>query len=351
MVSIVTSVYNKAKYLHRFFDSVLSQDYKNIEIVCVDNASTDDSLSIIRDYSNKDSRIKVVCLTVNKGPSDGYFNAFKNAVGEYVTVVDADDFIDRDYIGKLVYAIESVNADVAMCLNDLVWDDGRIYHKDWPTTAINVIDGSSARLLVHQLLDERSCNYFGFPMPEIGGIWNKLYRREWLVNKGIHYETNLWKWCDFVFNIKVMKQVDKLIYINTAVYHFFQSESSVTRSSCFDSSFFSKQYLAANRILEEIKNYNVPGVRNAFSVYAFRVTRDFFYYYQSYVGKEIPYCEFKGAIRELNKQPFFKALRNNIISSDISKTDKILVISLSLRTTFFYKVLLLLRSFKNKITN
>lgn len=228
-VSILTSVYNKGPWLARWFDCVCNQSFKDLEIVVVDNASTDDSPKIIAEYSARDSRIKVVTLQVNQGPSGGKNTALDNATGEYLTFADADDYMDIDYVEKLYSAIVDEKADLAVCVNDLVFPSSPSIHKEWPKEPKNIIEGENVQLLPCQLLDELSDKYFGFHMPELGATWIKMYKASILRESDIYFNNKLWIWDDFDFNIQYVQLVKKVVYINTTVYHFYQSENSATR--------------------------------------------------------------------------------------------------------------------------
>ena len=228
-VSILTSVYNKGPWLARWFDCVCGQSFKDIEIVVVDNASTDNSPQIISEYAAKDARIKVVTLMVNQGPSGGKNAALDNSTGEYLTFADADDYMDNDYVEKLYQSIKEENADLAVCVNDLVFPSSPTIHKEWPKNPKNIIQGEQVKLLPCQLLDELSDKYFGFHMPELGATWIKMYKSSIVKGNNIHFNNKLWIWDDFDFNIQYVQKVSKVVYINTTVYHFYQSENSATR--------------------------------------------------------------------------------------------------------------------------
>lgn len=101
LISIVMPVYNCEKYLKESLDSILNQTYKNIELICVDDGSTDHSLDILNFYSKKDSRLKVYTQT-NQGPSAARNKALDKAQGEYVSFVDSDDFLELNAYEILV---------------------------------------------------------------------------------------------------------------------------------------------------------------------------------------------------------------------------------------------------------
>ena len=104
MVSVIIPVYNSSKYLRECIDSVLKQTYKNLEIIIIDDRSTDDSVDIINSY--KDKRIKFIKLKKNSGVSICRNKGIDLATGEYITFIDSDDYWDIDKIKKQVKFIE-----------------------------------------------------------------------------------------------------------------------------------------------------------------------------------------------------------------------------------------------------
>lgn len=286
-ISIVSTIYNKGPWLERFFETILSQTYQNIEVVAVDNAATDNSLEIIERYASKDLRVRIVRIEKNNGPSNGFRAGLDAITGDYFTIIDADDYIDPDYIEKLYNAIKSENADVSMCVNDLVWDSGKRWHKQWPDKEKIVIDGDLVKRLPMQLLDELSDKYFGFYMPEIGAVWCKMYRTSFIRENNLNFEKDYWIWCDFVFNFDVMKKVQKLVYINTACYHFYQSEDSITRPKNMQRELKNRFLMAMNKIYDmsiEIMNPNLERASNRF--YLNQIIGITNYYY-GYYPKEV----------------------------------------------------------------
>ena len=91
LVSVIIPVYNTAPYLDACLSSVLGQSLREIEVICVDDKSTDDSLFIIRKYQAMDSRLKIIALPVNQGVSVARNRGLEEAVGDYVYFMDSDD--------------------------------------------------------------------------------------------------------------------------------------------------------------------------------------------------------------------------------------------------------------------
>ncbi|WP_424244598.1 glycosyltransferase involved in cell wall biosynthesis [Elusimicrobium posterum] len=113
LISIIVPVYNAEKYLSKCLDSILSQTYKNLEIIIINDGSTDNSPDICAKYALKDTRIKLINQE-NKGAGAARNTGISNALGAYFTFIDADDYIDADLVMELTNAIEA-NVDFVMC--------------------------------------------------------------------------------------------------------------------------------------------------------------------------------------------------------------------------------------------
>ena len=100
-VSVIIPVFNTEKYLRKCLNSVCNQTLKDIEIICVNDSSTDDSLEILKEYAAKDERIKLINFIENKGAAAARNAGIDIARGEYIGFVDCDDYIDLDFYEKL----------------------------------------------------------------------------------------------------------------------------------------------------------------------------------------------------------------------------------------------------------
>ncbi len=111
-ISVIIPVYNCAQLLAKCLDSVCGQTLRDLEIVCVNDASTDNSLAILQEYATKDQRIKLINFSENKGAAVARNIAIDNALGEYLGFVDADDFIDRNFYEKLYEVAQKNDSEV-----------------------------------------------------------------------------------------------------------------------------------------------------------------------------------------------------------------------------------------------
>lgn len=105
-ISVIVPVFNAEKYLKMCLNSLVSQTLKNIEIICIDDGSTDNSLAILDKFKSKDDRIKII-KQKNYGVSMARNNGISEAQGEYIGFVDADDWVDKDFFEKLYNAAQN----------------------------------------------------------------------------------------------------------------------------------------------------------------------------------------------------------------------------------------------------
>ena len=111
-VSVIIPVYNVEKYLKHCLDSVCNQTFKDIEIIIINDCSPDNSLQIIKEYQQKDDRIVLVDLKQNGGLANARNTGIKNSKCKYITFVDSDDWVSKDYIEVLYNGIEKFNCDL-----------------------------------------------------------------------------------------------------------------------------------------------------------------------------------------------------------------------------------------------
>lgn len=152
IISVVLPVYNVEKYLAKGIESVLNQTYKSIEIILVDDGSTDSSANICDEYRNKDSRIKVIHKK-NGGLSDARNAGTEIATGKYITYIDSDDVVEPDYVEYLYSLILKYHCNMSLCTHTVVFENGKkiIYGNgdDELLTSEQCLD----RMLYHETID------------------------------------------------------------------------------------------------------------------------------------------------------------------------------------------------------
>ncbi len=216
-ITVIISVYNGASYLAECLDSVLHQTYRKLEIILINDGSTDSSDLIARQYAEKDDRIHFISHSENKGLGYRRNEGIAYAHGEYIGFCDADDTADSDMFEKLFLAIEENDADMSVCRLRTTRE------KPERTQAVSsrIING---RTTAEYFLTN---NWFG------AFSWNKLFKRDLLQMTGKYPEGMLYE--DIVFIPQVCMNARKCAVIDEALYYYRQHKSSIT-GSLFDPS-------------------------------------------------------------------------------------------------------------------
>jgi len=114
LVSIIVPIYQAEKYLHKCLDSIISQTYKNIEIILIVDGATDNSMNICEEYAEKDDRI-VLKYQENAGVSITRNNGIDISNGEYIVFIDSDDYVEKNMIEELLTGVVENNCNIAIC--------------------------------------------------------------------------------------------------------------------------------------------------------------------------------------------------------------------------------------------
>ena len=126
IISVIIPVYNVERFLEQCLNSILNQTFTNIEIICIDDGSTDRSISILNNYQKKDKRLLIISQN-NKGVSEARNIGIENARGKYIIFIDSDDFIDHEMLNTLFNKAESTQSDITMCNFKLFFEDTKTY--------------------------------------------------------------------------------------------------------------------------------------------------------------------------------------------------------------------------------
>ena len=113
-ISVCITYYNIDNYVERCLGSIISNTYKNLEIICVDDGSTDNTLNVLNDLAKTDSRIKVISKQ-NGGVQSARNRALQEVTGDYIAFIDGDDWVHYQYFETLMQAQEETSADVVIC--------------------------------------------------------------------------------------------------------------------------------------------------------------------------------------------------------------------------------------------
>ncbi len=209
LVTIAVPVYNVSEYLPRCIQSLLEQTYQKIEILLLDDGSTDESFEICRQYAQKDNRIHAIHKE-NEGVSATRNYGINKASGKYICFVDSDDYVEKEYIAALVEGTDERKMPfcgyvVDVCKTENIVSGKRLYGKS------GVIDiKESLASIFHN----------GF----LSVIWNKIYDVDFLRDNQILFDTDISLGEDLIFNIKYLQAgIDQFVCIDKALYHYQRS--------------------------------------------------------------------------------------------------------------------------------
>lgn len=214
-VSVVIPVHNTEEYLPRCLESICSQTLRDIEIICVNDGSTDCSADVIRRYANEDARIRVVDLPRNKGVSNARNTGIDHAVGKYIYMMDSDDWVDKDHLSVLFQTMEAQGADVLTNSNYVMeYPDGRkpsLSSFPWVPEEGGLIDKKMIQRLFPPVL------------------WANLYRRSFINDQAIRF-MELKNGEDIDFTGRCYLLAERVCIFKGPYYHYFQRPDSLMRS-------------------------------------------------------------------------------------------------------------------------
>lgn len=219
MVSIIVPVFNVEKYLEKSLDSILSQTYKDLEIILVDDGSPDNCGKICDEYAKNDDRIKVIHKE-NGGVSSARNVGIEMATGEYVCFIDSDDIIEENFIEELLNTLISSNSDVSMC--SIKWIDERVYKI---SELENIKVFKTKDLLKHFFVegDLKELLYAPF---------NKLFKKDSL--KDLYFNTNYALGEDILFVFEALLKSNKLCFTNKTSYGYIQRNTSAMHTKSIE---------------------------------------------------------------------------------------------------------------------
>ncbi len=200
-VSVVMPIYNAADYLRPALDSVISQTLRDVEIICVDDGSTDHSLAILKEYQKRDPRIRIVTET-NAGPAKARNNGLRRARGEYLSFLDADDFFEPTMLEALYRTAKEKDLDIAVCEYDLFENRTARFKRSIPSEHADLLAGG-------RVTSKSDCPDIIFQATE-GYVWNKLFRRDFVTEKELSFLESAQIFEDVYFTVTALSLAERI---------------------------------------------------------------------------------------------------------------------------------------------
>ncbi|WP_024867330.1 glycosyltransferase [Butyrivibrio sp. FCS014] len=288
IVSIIVPIYNVERYLVRCLESIINQSYANLEIILVDDGSTDGSGKICDKYGLKDSRIKVIHRS-NGGLSAARNSGLSVASGEYIAFVDSDDYIDSNMVESMFLCAQKNNATVVTCGRMRV--SGDCFEPQKVVEGEKVVASEEA---IRQI-------FIGGYISE--AVWDKLFKREAIINKRFpEGEINE----DIELVIAILGDAEKIVYLGEALYFYCENEGSITRSGYKHNKMIMLKHL---RNIEDYICRKYPHIIHEFYVLSTRYMQEVLYLLLSnkstYVSNKDDYDKVYATFRKHFKEFFF----------------------------------------------
>ena len=237
-ISIIVPVYNVEKYITKCINSLINQTLKDIEIICINDGSCDNSYNILLDLAKKDNRIRVINQE-NQGISATRNNGVEISDGEYIAFLDSDDWVDLHYYEKLYNSAVKYNADIAV------------------SEIIEIKDNHKRTLLsfdeenVYEKYEDKLeiCG-----IPQTSYVWNKIYKKDSYLKSGMKFVPGM-IYEDYVYTPQILYYTGKLVTVPYANYYYFRHKHSLVKTKTKKSQ---KDFLHAQETITNFyKEHNV----------------------------------------------------------------------------------------------
>lgn len=239
-VSVIIPVYNAGDFLRPALDSVLGQTLKEIEVICVDDGSTDNSLDILKEYQKADERVRIVTET-NAGPALARNNGIRRARGAYIAFLDADDFYELDMLEKMYTEAQDNELDIVITDYDVYNSHKGEFTKAAPVDHGEIYDGVSVTSK-----NEHPDSIFSSTN---GAAWNKLFRTSFVLEKNLQFLTEVRMYEDVYFVLTALSLAERVGKVHKIMlHHRIYSEQARARH-------FHKYYAQIPEIYTKIKEF------------------------------------------------------------------------------------------------
>lgn len=280
LVSIIVPVYNSEKTLNRCIDSLIAQTYSNIEIIIINDGSTDKSGKICEEYVQKDYRIKLINQQ-NRGVSVARNKGLESSNGEFICFVDSDDYVSEKFVENLYITIVENDVDLAICNMNIV-NSKRSYTKDFFGADIK------SNIALPKEKYYTNIDKFG------GFVWNKMFLKKYMDN--LLFDEHIYYCEDELFVVNYTQRCNKLACLDEALYFYCITESSASSLKNWNGKKIT--ILDAKRkILHILEKYDFKVYKNYYLKYFYALNDIYHRYSKDIVDKKELQDKYKRIIK------------------------------------------------------
>ena len=265
-VSVIIPVYNVEKYLRECLDSVINQTLKDIEIICVNDGSTDNSLQILEEYAQKDERIKIIAQE-NKGQAVARNVGIKIAQGEFIGFLDSDDYLDLNFYENLYNRAKETNSNIVVCEYMYRFKDSNKGKKIFLKVDKNIVSSN--------IKEKFECLY----LPYYCYVPNKIYQRDCIKDDFLEGL----KWEDIYFTTNILAKNNRLAVAKDIAYYYrnnpcstVNEKSNLNNYYCHKAHAYFFDFVYKHNICVDTNKYYSTKKYKLLGLTVLKVSRNFF---------------------------------------------------------------------------
>lgn len=214
LISVIVPCYNLELYTEKCLNSILGQTYKNLEVIAIDDGSSDNTLGVLKSLAHRDERLRVLSQK-NMGAGNAINRGIEEAKGSYLAFVDNDDWIEPNTYECMINRMRREDADVVVCNYNLVYDDHEVCcYSGHGDITINIKDNIFAYF----------AGYCACPRPN-NYVWSRIYKKEILKDSNVRFEM-FRLGSDTLLNFKLLPRINRITYMSNGFYNYVQRSNS-----------------------------------------------------------------------------------------------------------------------------
>ena len=303
LVSVIIPVYNAEPFIEKCVESVVAQTYRPIEIVIVDDGSTDRSLEILKLLQLMHPDIIKIIEQKNKGVSEARNTAIFQAKGKYLSFLDSDDEFLPDYLTQAVQSIENHGSEMTIAAFNLIKDNSEKYK-------VNYIkekeDSISVKTYINWMITYHDEAYWG-------ANWNKLYISSIIKKNKISFKTGVSIGEDFYFNLQYLMFVNRISLINKAMYNYRADTTDSLSKAKRNPKEYLNQYIKILQIYEKL--CNLKANEQFFNLNKFIQGIVFYTLYIAIINNGYNFSDFKDLCRYIRNSNIYQNVDKNVATN------------------------------------
>lgn len=298
-VSVIVPAFNCEKTIEKCINSIINQTLKELEIIIVNDGSTDKTYNVIKKVGNKDSRITII-NKVNEGPSKARNSGIKIARGEYIGFVDSDDYVDKDMFYQLYLLANKYNSEICGCNYYEEGCDGKVLNEIQSNLPYEqVLSKKMIRnMIIKSFVEDKNSGFYS--------LWNKIYKKKFLYDYSLFLDESRSHGEDWLFNINAFNYANNVIFLGKTLYHYVQiNEFSLMRT--YRTNQIDLLFSGRKALIHVLKENDISIDDSIFN-------NKFIYTFYSYVIKEIinNHNDYKEKIMNYLKNDYLNNIVHNV---------------------------------------